>query len=162
MTLLWDVTWCYLGVYLQNVIMCGTGTVPIHFCLSAQDQATLEQSQGSPRVAAGPNKKLKCWSSWSSVSNDVFSVILSLLSLTVKGKQSTTEVSMPLFLKTQHAELRISSHLNNLRSIYMANFERTEILRKQQDIVHGCYITASFPLCIFAFPWLADGFSFFN
>lgn len=29
------------------------------FCLSIQDQAKLEQSQGSPRVAAGPKEKIK-------------------------------------------------------------------------------------------------------
>lgn len=39
--------------------MRGMGTVPIHFYFSTQDQVVLEQSQGSLRVAAGPNRKIK-------------------------------------------------------------------------------------------------------
>lgn len=46
--------------------MWDTGTLPIHFCLSNQDQATLEQVQGSPRVAEELHRKTKHWSSWSS------------------------------------------------------------------------------------------------
>lgn len=33
--------------------MCGTGTVPIHFCLSTQDQTMLEQNQGRPEWLQG-------------------------------------------------------------------------------------------------------------
>jgi len=56
--------------------------------------------------------------------------LLCLLRFTVKGKQSTTEVSVPLFIKIQQRALRVSSYLKNVMGMCMFNFERTQILRR--------------------------------
>lgn len=75
--------------------MCDTGALPIHFCLSNQDQAILEQVQGSPWVDEELHRKNQTLIQLEfRASNNVSSVIVSV-SLALQSKERNLLLRSP-------------------------------------------------------------------